>query len=255
LSDKLYHVIVTHFNVRKFNTILEGNYERTWGDPPTEEWMQKRVELFNRYCYPSIVNQKNQNFEWLVYFDESTDRELVKQWPRITPIFLDTEFDYKRDLCNYLLQSGKLTTWLLSTHLDNDDALNLHYIHEMQDRFNRGVFNDGKKENLFSVNFDNGYWYIENSQLIKQRMYKRNPYMTTIELSDGSRELNTCWCEQHQNMHSKMKILYYRNLPPMWMQVIHGTNFRNHSRGRIIRGRRHKFKLKDSFGFDPKVMK
>jgi hypothetical protein len=235
--DDFYHVIVTHFNVRKFNTPLDGNYVREWGEPLSDEWLSHRIRLFEQYCYPSISKQVCQNFDWFVYFDGlSTDRELFKKYERITPIYIEEPrgFNVQKDLVAKLRESGKLKKWLMTTHLDNDDSLSVNYVTDMQRRFKNNLFQHNISEPMFSVNYNHGLFFEVASSSLRRKMYQRNPYMTTIELSTENRKIETCWIDAHQDIHKKMNIRSVRNTPPMWMQIIHENNFRNYARGRKI---------------------
>src|SRR5688572_28934565 len=62
--------VVTLFNVKNF---LDGTRDN-------EEWIKwtiDRIEIFKKYCLPSVQNQTAQSFKWLLYFDSSTPLEII----------------------------------------------------------------------------------------------------------------------------------------------------------------------------------
>lgn len=55
------YVIFTRFNLpsKGYESVVRS----------TDDWLQKRVELFERFCLPSVMAQTDQDFSWIVYFD------------------------------------------------------------------------------------------------------------------------------------------------------------------------------------------
>ena len=82
------HVILTRFNIR-------------WDEQPTgpslgtnPEWLRDRLELFERYCLPSILKQTQPSFSWILFFDHETPPEFADRarafsalHPGIRPVF------------------------------------------------------------------------------------------------------------------------------------------------------------------------
>ena len=101
------HYIITRFNLPIFQPKVNGiEYSSC-----SEEYLQYRFDLFEKYCMPSIINQTCQNFKWLVLFDahtpESFKRRISswhKRYNNLVPCFLNMK-DYKEipqdyiDLC------------------------------------------------------------------------------------------------------------------------------------------------------------
>lgn len=101
------HYIVTRFNLPIFQPKVNGIVYSSC----SEEYLNYRFDLFEKYCMPSIINQTCQNFKWLVLFDAHTPelfRRRVSSWheryDNLIPCYLDME-DYKEvpqeyiDLC------------------------------------------------------------------------------------------------------------------------------------------------------------
>jgi hypothetical protein len=60
-----HHFVLTRFNVK----IGLGGGESV---APNLEWLVHRFDLFDKFCFPSVRNQSNLNFKWLVFFDVDT---------------------------------------------------------------------------------------------------------------------------------------------------------------------------------------
>ena len=65
-----YHFLITRFNLKNPDWDVTKNNEALLD----EKWMDERFELFSNYCLPSVINQTNKNFKWLVFFDTSTSK-------------------------------------------------------------------------------------------------------------------------------------------------------------------------------------
>ena len=39
-----------------------------------EEWLNNRIKLFEKFCLPSIMNQTNKNFKWLLFIDKNLSK-------------------------------------------------------------------------------------------------------------------------------------------------------------------------------------
>jgi len=212
------HFFLTKFNVRSFPDLKPGC------EPA---WLEKRFRLFDQFCFPSVSSQSNQNFEWLVFFDIDTP-DVFKQkiaiyaerWENFIPVYLDCPLPYGEfpddvrkvvqkyipDDCEYLV-----TTWL-----DNDDAIHKDYVQMIQDNFSQ--------QESQTINFIFGY------QLANGKLYFdfeiSNHFISLIE-KYNSESFKTCLCRPHKELYevcsSAKKIL----CKPAWIEVVHGSNYMN----------------------------
>ena len=212
------HFFLTKFNVRSFQDLRPGC------EP---EWLERRLNLFDQYCFPSVAHQSNQNFQWLVFFDLDTPEPFkqrianyVHQWKNFIPVYLDCPLPYGqfpdqvravvRDYipadCEYLI-----TTWL-----DNDDAIHKDYVQMIQDNFNQ---QDGE-----TLNFIFGYPLAEGKLYFDFEV--ANHFISLIEKYTPD-AFNTCLCRPHKELYevcqSAKKIL----CKPAWIEVVHGSNYMN----------------------------
>lgn len=212
------HFFLTKFNVRSFPDLKPGC-------EPT--WLERRFKLFDEFCFPSVCNQSNQNFKWLVFFDIDTP-DLFKQkiaeysakWSNFVPVYLDCPLPYGQfpdevraivrnhipDGCEYLI-----TTWL-----DNDDAIHKDYVQMIQDNF--------EHQDSETINFIFGY------QLCSGKLYfdfeVANHFISLVEKYDPD-AFNTCLCRPHKELYEVCKSARKILCKPVWIEVVHGSNYMN----------------------------
>ena len=126
------HILLTRFNVR-----MQWGYAFRGCDP---DWLAERFGLFDRYCFPSIAAQTNTNFTWLVFFDSETPTAFRNRLARyetfepFRPVFVQ---EFNRDVFRETLDRfGFLNRpFLVTSRVDNDDALACDYIDRVQKAF------------------------------------------------------------------------------------------------------------------------
>lgn len=205
--EKFRHIILT-----KFNMVKKGRR------PPNLDWTRHRFNIFEKYCYPTLIGQTDQNFEWMVFFDQSTDRKLINKYQRIIPIFFP-----KEDKWSFrTLWKDTKAEWLITTRLDSDDGLNLNFIREIHRRFRKVEKIIGFDEEI--VDFSNGINYDIRSNRMKLRKSKVvTAFLTTIEKMSNNPK--GCYVSKHTIIKNLFKNLNkVDNKEPMWFQVIHDKN-------------------------------
>jgi len=221
---KFNHFLLTRFNVR-LNPGDTGYGLELGG---STQWLTRRFELFDQFCYPSIRGQSNQNFKWLVFFDTDTPdtfKEQIKtycQWENFMPIYIN-KFSLeiiRENLASYLTDDPE---YLITTTLDNDDALCKDYIQIIQDNFQNQKFE--------LLNISSGYIWDTSNGNIYLRWTANNPFMSLIEAIEG---FQTIWVEPHNNyydLYHKTGQLRQISTQPAWLQVVHGGNLYNRVNG------------------------
>src|SRR6185295_9702800 len=104
-----YHFLITRFNLKNKDWDLTKNKEALLDD----SWMDERIHLFETYCLPSVVNQSNSNFKWLLFFDETTTEkyrqkinELVKNHPNIILFFINGMDAFQDSILQFLAKTA-----------------------------------------------------------------------------------------------------------------------------------------------------
>lgn len=216
MKAKYQHFILTYYNV--------GIYEQTRYNPA--EWMNERFKLFKKFCAPSIKAQTSKNFQWIIVFDPATPRDNINAITNITgvtvvPLIAKTPM---RDRKKTAIQLRKLVDaeYLITSLLDNDDAIHRDYIRKIQKLF------DDKEE---AINFHNGYYWNLLTQKTRACSGEKtgNPFVTLIEKAEDINNIKTAWWEVHHEMN---KIAPVRNIfcEPMWLMIEHGQNWAKQSK-------------------------
>ncbi|MBW4643619.1 MAG: putative rhamnosyl transferase [Goleter apudmare HA4340-LM2] len=214
------HFILTRFNVR-----VDYSKSRTGINP---DWLTHRFKLFDQFCYPSVRSQSNQNFKWLVFFDSETPRRFqtkiqeYAQWQNFIPIYVDCEFtdEINRETVLHYLKTN--VDYLITTRLDNDDAVSQDFVQLIQSNFQQQEFE--------FLNFTSGYvWH--NGKLYAFD-YFHNPFMSLFEKihEPTINGFKTIICGQHTELSALGKIKQIKT-KPTWLQVIHEKNVSNRIRG------------------------
>lgn len=213
------HVILTRFNIAS-----PGREVAIRNSPG---WLDRRFGLFEQFCLPSIAGQTERNFHWLIYFDKDTPAEFRDRIERDRQIFNFTPryvamFDKAMiaDDVRALAQPGE--DLILTTRLDNDDALSNDFVARVQD-----VAKDARAKTV--LNFTQGI------AMRKGRLYTAadhsNPFTTLVERDLAGVE--TIWAKPHHELGHKWEIAQVDGRP-VWLQVVHGENVINRIKGQLV---------------------
>lgn len=196
------HLLMTRFNVR----VEEGGFK-----PPPESWLRERIEHFERVTAPSVAAQTAPPDAWLVFCDASSPDWLVTRLERVASVQL-VEGVFGPDVAAAAVASEAGP--LITTRLDNDDALARDYIEAIK----REAPADG------FVNFLHGV------QLVDRKLYRRSdPSNAFISRSERS-SAETVFAVPHRLILERHPVRQVKSAP-MWLQLIHGGNVANAARG------------------------
>ncbi|SEQ51359.1 glycosyltransferase [Arthrobacter sp. OV608] len=209
------HILLTRFNLPSpgAESFVRGR----------EGWLHSRVELFEQYCLPSVENQTVKTFHWIIYFDPQSPAWLkdkvgqLSQTHVFNPIYRAQVS--RDDLLNDLkLVSGARHRNVITTNLDNDDALSANFVERLQS---------------VPVESDRAAVYLVRG-LIRSgdRLYSRTDRSNAFcSVQEDWNSAQTCWSTWHNLLGKTMKVIQVGG-EPAWLQVIHGSNVSNRVRGR-----------------------
>ena len=137
------NIIKTRFNV---------NFKHLENDLPNrhldEKWLDYRLDLFLKYCAPSVLGQNRGDFYWIINFDKDTKQSFIKKISdldkRIKPITL------KKQEAELLKNIKKEHDRFIFTRIDSDDCLKKDFINNI---YNFSLNNINKEEFLIDINF------------------------------------------------------------------------------------------------------
>lgn len=220
------HFIITRFNV---------NIEPVEFAPRLQKpWLSLRFELFQRFCFPSVRSQSEQNFTWLVLFDEQTPdmfRRLIASYAgyaNFIPIYCGNHASILPAVIAEMQRRAADVPWLLSTRLDNDDALGVRFVEAVQQAagafLERGV-TPGRR---YFFNFTRGL------QICGDDLYDfRDPCNAFVTLLEERGGAESVFCVDHPAISGKGAVVQV-DASPLWLQNVHGTNVYNYVRGERI---------------------
>jgi glycosyltransferase involved in cell wall biosynthesis len=219
----LQHFILTRFNLLLWNKDKKGSKVRT------VKWLDHRFELFEKYCLPSIKNQTCQNFEWIVLFDSFTPEKFKakiadyqRECPQFIPVFVEPQKGrYFAEIFRREIVKRLKANRVVSTYLDNDDALNVGFVEDLQHRalaVNEGTF----------INYNDGYQYYSEDGYLMRIYYPTNHFVSVVEKGDATIIKGIFGYGSHAFIHQikGVTIEHVRNIL-MWCEVVHGKNMIN----------------------------
>ena len=195
------------------------NTETSFGKPGAcldREWLSHRLDLFRRYCLPSVLNQSSTNFTWLLFTHEQTPEEIRNEFLRLVDSISNARVVWCTKFNQITLRTAiwkELTSkisHIITTRMDNDDAIAPTFIETIQKQFN------GQKAEF--VNFPIGYKHHLG------KLYRQNnmasPFCSFIENRRGFR---TVYSTSHRQIADVAPVKQVRT-DPLWMSVIHDKN-------------------------------
>lgn len=251
IQKDLQHFILTRFNLLLWNKDKENNKVRT------REWLEHRFFLFEKYCLPSIKSQTCQDFEWIVLFDGSTpenykDRIMYfqKECPQLVPVFVEPlKGRYFAEIFRTEIGKRLYAKRVVSTYLDNDDALNVRFVEDIQKRV------ASLKDKTF-VFYDDGYQLYTDYNYMMRIHYPKNHFVSVVE--NGNPNPNVVRGVYGYGSHyyidkiEGVNIEHVKNLG-MWCEVIHEKNMGNDAYFLNARMVSDEHLLETSFGIPEKV--
>jgi N-acetylglucosaminyl-diphospho-decaprenol L-rhamnosyltransferase len=211
------HVLLTRFNLPS-----RGPESLVRARPG---WLATRADLFDRYCVPSVLAQRNKNFSWIIYFDPNSPawlRERISRYEAagvFRPVFRGS-VNHEELLADIRQGIHRERSTLITTNLDNDDGLAVDFIERVQ-----GVRTAHHRAAIY---LQNGL--VGSSQGVYLRRDRRNAFCSVRE---NWTDPATCWADWHNLLGDSMPVIEVGG-DPAWLQVVHGSNVSNRIRGRLV---------------------
>ena len=220
------HVLLTRFNLpsQGVENLIRAR----------EGWLRERVALFERYCLPSVEQQRGDRPAWIVYVDPESPAWLLgrmEAWRTdgvLTPVLRESvsREELVSDLRGVVPDPGDV---LVTTNLDNDDGLALDFSARV-----REVTTGHERSAVYLT-----HGLIASPDGLYRRTDRHNAFCSVRE---PWVEPVTAWATYHNELPRMMPAVLLGG-PPGWLQVVHGANVSNRVRGRLVspRGHRHLF--------------
>jgi hypothetical protein len=223
----------------RFNMVMRA-FERDGflsGAGDKEGWLAARIPIFESVCLPSLVNQSRRPDLWLLGFDLNREREvapildMIAPHPWIVPVWQKTQegrpdnFErcFRRSIVERLKPEHQ---WVLTTRLDNDDALSLTFC-EAAREYTGAVISANPQDGDFWISFPLGVQFANGEcRLMPQT---GNAFLSRcVRVGAGSSvEWGTAQSGSHRHIFESGKVYLPVTRRPMWLQNVHGTNLLN----------------------------
>lgn len=200
------HLLLTRFCIRS----------DPLAKPPSEEWLNHRMTLFERYCLPSVQAQTTSAFQWILFLDEGTPEKFRNRlsahgMSNLRLVYVrDFLAEYRAKIAPFINED-----YVITTRVDNDDALGIHHMKDAQ-----ACFDFQERE---FINFTNGYLLDHFHKKLYEFRHTSNPFISLIERSQGFLGVYCAWHNRVQGLGTVAQRADRRN----WMMVVHDRNILN----------------------------
>lgn len=219
---RLHHVVLTRFAIQVADA------------PPSAAWVARRMELFRRYCLPSMQAQTQPAFQWRLYvhkdFDPAVADELRSCDPRI-----DVTTDERSPL------PPTAAEVVISTRLDSDDALHATALATIE-RYRSDFLDTDRWRQMVRLRL--GYHVDHQRQLAY--VAPGRAFQSMFERGDERRGVLCESCDTINRTYPTWTVD-----EPLWARIVHGGNLLN----RFVPGSRRLIptRILSGFGCFPKV--
>ncbi|MDH3221756.1 MAG: putative rhamnosyl transferase [Gammaproteobacteria bacterium] len=216
---KIQHFVLTRFNLRLEELSQDLSTDKTGRKIDRDEWLTHRFGLFERYCLPSMTAQKNRDFQWLLFFDESTPERFRNRIEADSAVCPQIRIFYIKGthIHGHLMDLvDPDTDVLITTRLDNDDAFHEDALQVIREQV------QNTRSNL-CVNLRFGLELKGNEAEVISHRY--NPFSSMIEFPENG-EYRTIFATAHGKISSIAPVRQIVD-QPYWLRVIHDRNITN----------------------------
>ena len=176
---------IVHLLLTRFNLAIHFGCEKRpdskcpdfpWLD---EEYLSKRFEIFEKWTYPSIKNQTDNNFKWIVLFHRETPKRFKQRikcyeenMDNFEAWFLndDESHDYDKIIYEYIKKTYPLEQ-VITTRIDNDDLVHKTFIESIKKDFTY-------KNTMEVLTYQNGLQYDAKGGILLKYDYINNHFLS-----------------------------------------------------------------------------
>jgi hypothetical protein len=206
-----------HYILTRFNAGLYGPESQAKIAPA--EWMDHRMRLFRAITLPSIAGQSCQEFTWLLLMDRQTPERYIRALEACACRNMKLVYPQPGQPC-WLPEFAPGQYDLITTRLDNDDALHRDAVKDIQNAWRVMHANQAKP---WVIVFPFGLIL----DLVDRRMWVMEYWLNNCPtLVEDSRDPGTVYQWQHTAIPPEVPKHYLKD-KPSWLQVVHAQNLLN----------------------------
>ncbi|MFY0689764.1 MAG: hypothetical protein JXQ90_21515 [Cyclobacteriaceae bacterium] len=214
-SVEFSHYLGTRFNVPN------SEWTKTRDGKSIDEiWLKNRIELFKNYCLPSVLNQSNKNFEWIIFADVNTldayKEEIISlcNWEFIHILWVSDFKEIEPSFLDYI-QSKTESGFVITTRIDNDDLVHKNFIDQIQKQF--------RPEHQIAIDFPNGFQMNLKNNLVYKHTARSNHFISLIASIQSLNE--TVYSRDHTTWKHRVKVTSPKKR--LWVELVHDDNMAN----------------------------
>ncbi|OLY93192.1 Putative rhamnosyl transferase [Cnuella takakiae] len=215
------HFLITRFNIK----VKNWNQTKSGNEVVGTQWLTDRFKLFETYCLPSVQNQSNQNFTWLVFFDLHTPEffkekisRLQQEYPVFSPVYIDDAAEFRPTIISEM--QAKTTAendYIITSRIDNDDLIHKDFIQTIQYLF--------KPIHNLVIDFRKGFQMViedDRNEIVKKEN-KFSPFTSIVEKRDAAASV---FSREHKQWADSAHVTVYTE-KRLWVTVVHPNNIWN----------------------------
>lgn len=206
------HFVITRFGVR-------------WSEdqpPPDEAWLRYRLALFAAVTLPSMESQTAASRRWLLLIDHACragwledELALFGDGDVFETVWIDGLF---WSTIGQVVTERATAPHVITTRLDSDDAIARDYLARIQATF--------AGQDALYVNFQRGLQF-ERSGALYTYLHASNAFLSFIERRRDGEPVRTVFSSTAHADAAKYADVLQVSAPPVWLQVVHGSNIMN----------------------------
>lgn len=217
-DGRVQHLLVTRFNLRIQGIAADKRGQQVL----TREWMDERLDIFERFCFPSVLHQTEQRFRWLVLLAEGTDGGAIARLERLRDRMSNLELVFVPPVASAVDLAEPVSRWvhpdtgiLVTTRLDNDDGLHEDALAAVRARVrNRREF----------LNLRLGF--VTDGQRARVVSHRYSPFTSFVEPRTPG-PFRTVYCGHSHGALRRVAPVRQIADRPLWLRVVHARNVAN----------------------------
>lgn len=221
------HILMTRYTLPVTFANADANAVRN-----SDGWLEKRKQLFDTYCLPSVRAQNNENFSWYIAFSHDTPEEYRNYFSDIaTPVLARSMPDFQEQIADFHKDEPEDLT--IISRLDNDDALAAGFIDSVQ---SYATAINSSRDTLripHVVNFRSGWEVNDATKEIYEKDYPASSFFSFIRGTVKASEIFSIEGGHHAHVHKHFPVTNVSTPDPMWLISIHGDNIGNRISGKL----------------------
>lgn len=194
------------------------------------DWLEKRSHLFKKYCLPSIKNQKDDDFIWIIGIHPEFNPDFALELPQNAQLIKAKSSEEFNEKIKEMTKDFPISA---SCRLDSDDGISSNYTKSVNNFKNFFTPNKEIFPEICVLNFRTGCELEIESNEFHERDYPNSSFsiLYSRKPDEGHHKLITDY--HHAHIHKSMPTTNIQTSNPMWCITIHDCNVGNTLKGTI----------------------